>query len=341
MNERKKKSGFGRVVIALIFLVLIGFFAVKGFISFLQSPVADKQSLPGGKNGKQTAFVVNPGETVSDVAQNLEEKGIIRSALFFKMSAKDLGLEGINAGDFIISPAMSNSEIIEVFKGGSADVRVTLIEGWRVEQMARQLRESLKIDDVDFLETAGQYEGHLFPDTYFFHPDASVATIVQTLRDTFDRKYTTELQDKIKARGLTPEQGVILASIVEREGRSKEVRTEVASVLLKRFKMGMKLDADATVQYAKDSQKLKNRTLEKFWQPVLVSDYTGIISPYNTYLNNGFPPKPIANPSLMSLEAVANANSNTPYLYYYHDLAGNSYYAKTLEEHNANVAAHR
>lgn len=331
--ERRRKSGFGRAVIALIILVLVSFFLIKGFIGFLQSP-ADK-------NGKQIAFVVNPRETVSDVAQNLEKKGIIRSALFFKMSAKDAGLEGINAGDFIISPAMSNNEIIEVFKGDSADVRVTLLEGWRIEEMARELNSKLEIQNSKFIEAANEYEGYLFPDTYFFHPDVSVETIIETLRANFDRKYSEDLQKRIKAQGLTPEQGVILASIVEREGRSKEVRTNVASILLKRFKMGMKLDADATVQYAKDSQKLKNGNLEKFWQPVLIADYQGVVSPYNTYTNNGFPPGPIANPSLMSLEAVANANPETPYLYYYHDLAGNSYYARTLDEHNANVAAHR
>ena len=128
---------------------------------------------------------------------------------------------------------------------------------------------------------------------------------------------------------------------MEREGRSEKVRTEVAGVLLNRLEMGMKLDIDATVQYAKDSQKLKNGNIEKFWEPVLVADYQGVVSSYNTYTNNGLPPGPIANPSLMSLKAVANADPNSPYVYYYHDLQGNSYYAKTLEEHNENVASHR
>lgn len=333
MNERKRKNGFGRVVLAILILVAVGFFLVKSYINFLQTPVDG--------SGKQIAFVVNSGETVSDVARNLEEKKIIRSAFFFKMTAKNLGLTGINAGDFVISPAMNNAEIIDVFKGGSTDIKVTLIEGWRNEEIARKLNSELKIDQKEFLEKAKEYEGYLFPDTYFFHPDATVDTIIQTLRANFDRKYTQELQKKIISKGLTPEQGVILASIVEREGRSREVRTQVASILLNRFEIGMKLDADATVQFAKDSQKLKNGTLEKFWQPILISDYTGVISPYNTYLNNGLPPAPIANPSLMSLEAVANSDPNTPYIYYFHDSQGNSYYAKTLEEHNANVAAHR
>lgn len=332
MTYMKRKKGFGKVILALIFLVLAGFFIFKAYLGFLQGS-ADK-------NGKQVAFVINPGETVSDAASDLEKKGIIRSAFAFKLAAKDAGLTGVNAGDFIISPAMSNAQIIEVLKGGSTDIRITLIEGWRVEEMAKKLNLELKIQNSEFIDKAKKYEGYLFPDTYFFHPDASIETIIETLRSTFDKKYSADLQKKIKALGLTPEQGVILASIVEREGRSKEARTQVAGILLKRFNMGMKLDIDATVQYAKDSQKLKDGTLEKFWQPILTTD-TGVISPYNTYLNNGFPPTPIANPSLMSLQAVADANPSTPYLYYFHNLKGDSYYARTLEEHDANVAAHR
>jgi UPF0755 protein len=333
MIERKRKSNFGRVFIALLILGLAAYFGFKMYLGYLQGPV--------DKNGKQVAFVVNPGETVSDVANKLEEQGLVRSGFVFKIAAKDAGLTGVNAGDFVLSPAMSNSEIISAFKEGSDDIRVTLIEGWRVEQIAKALNETMGINEAEFIAAAKEDEGYLFPDTYLFHPDATIDTILRTLKGNFEKKYTEELQSKIKAQGLTPEQGVILASIVEREGRSKEVRTNVASILLKRFKMGMKLDADATVQYAKDTQKLKNGTLEKFWQPVVVADYQGVVSPYNTYTNNGFPPGPIANPSLMSLQAVADADSGTPYVYYYHDSQGNSYYARTLDEHNANVAAHR
>jgi UPF0755 protein len=159
------------------------------------------------------------------------------------------------------------------------------------------------------------------------------------MKNTFDSRFTTELQSQIRAQGLTPEEGVTLASLVEREARSDKVRTEVAGILLKRFKMGMKLDVDATVQYAKDSQTLKSGSRPtKFWQPITQEEYQSIKSPYNTYLNAGLPPTPICNPSLSSLKAVANANASTPYLFYYHDASGNTYYAKTLEEHNANVS---
>lgn len=333
MDRRKKSNPVFKIIAFLIVLGVIGYFAFQGYIGYLKSPVDSK--------GEQVAFVVSPGETLTDVAGRLEEEGVIRSAFAFKMSAKDADFTGVNVGDFIVSPAMTHSEIIEAFKEGSTDVRVTLLEGWRVEQIAKELNKTLKIDEKEFIAAAKKYEGYLFPDTYLFNPDASIETVINIMRGNFDRKYTEELRKQIKAKGLTPEEGVILASIVEREGRSEKVRTEVAGVLLNRLDMGMKLDIDATVQYAKDSQKLQNGTLQKFWEPILIADYSGVISPYNTYLNPGLPPGPIANPSLMSLKAVANADLNSPYVYYFHDSAGNSHYAKTLEEHNENVANNR
>jgi UPF0755 protein len=328
--QKKKKSPF-RFLIWLIILIVLIFFGVKWYLGYLQSPV--------DKNGKVEAFVVKKGETVSEVADRLEKERFIRSSLIFKYLYNQNQKESaIQAGDFKISSAMSTEEIIKTLSQGAVDKWVTLLEGWRNEQMADELNAELGISKEEFLKQAKQ--GFMFPDTYLFNPKASVSTIVSILENTFDQKYTDELKNKIKAKGLTPEQGVILASIVEREARSDEVRTQVASILLKRLKMGMALNADATVQYAKDTASYKNGTLKKFWQPVTQADYKEVISPFNTYLHPGLPPAPISNPSVSSLKAVANAISNTPYTYYYHDSKGNSYYATTLEEHNENVANH-
>ena len=106
--------------------------------------------------------------------------------------------------------------------------------------------------------------------------------------------------------------------------------------------MGMKLDIDATVRYALDSVEYrKSGKVEKYWQAIRQADYSGVESPYNTYLNNGLPPAPICNPSLSSLNAVANADTTTPYLFYFHNVKGETYYAETLDEHNENVSKYR
>lgn len=210
--------------------------------------------------------------------------------------------------------------------------KVTLIEGWRVEEMATKLNKELGIKNEDFLKVAK--EGYMFPDTYFFEVDASASAVAKKLKSTFDDKYDETLQAKIKKLGLTPAQGVILASIVEREARSNEARRMVASILLRRYKIDMGLNVDASIQYALGYQPQE----KSWWKKSLTKNDLKINSPYNTYIHAGLPPTPICNPSLSSLEAVANADPKTPYLYYSHDSEGVSHYAKTLEEHNQNIA---
>lgn len=334
-HRQNKKTGVGKLVILLlaifVLLIMVGFF----YWNYLQSPVNPKDT-------QLQAFVIVEGDSLYTIAQKLEDQRLIKSSFVFRQVAKSDGrLSKIEPGTVKISAAMSIKDIINALTEGSVDRWVTLLEGWRVEQMGLQIEAKLGIKKDEFIKAAKPYEGYLFPDTYLFNKEATVEDLVSTLRNTFDQRYTKELQQKIRSKGITPEQGVILASIVEREARSDKVRTEIAGILLKRFKMGMALNADATVQYAKDSQRLASGDLEKFWQPITQADYKNVDSPYNTYLHAALPPTPIANPSLSSLNAVANANPNTPYVYYYHDTKGNTYYAKTLDEHNANVARYK
>jgi UPF0755 protein len=311
------------VILILFFLALFGWY--NGQLSSLDSSNKDLQ-----------VFVVPKGAGVSEIANKLKQEKLIKSELVFKVYLKQNSLaDKLQAGSFKLSPSMSVAEITKELQGGSLDTWVTLLEGWRVEEIAEKLNSELGIKNSEFLKSSK--EGYMFPDTYLFPKEATVDLITKTMKDNFDKKYTGELQNKIKKNGLTPAQGVILASIVEREARSSDVRTKVASILLKRFKIGMGLNTDATIQYALGYQSSE----KSWWKKSLTRDDLKIDSEYNTYIHAGLPPTPICNPSVSSLEAVANADSSTPYLYYYHDSKGNSYYGKTLEEHNENVANHR
>lgn len=311
-------------LIASIIILMGIFFIIRGFwVSQLTSVSSDKSI---------KVFVIAKGAGVSEITKKLKEENLIKSELAFKVYIGQNNLtDKLQAGSYRLSPSMSVPELVKVLQTGSEDIWITLIEGWRIEEMADKLNKELGIDKKEFLKSAK--EGYMFPDTYLFPKEATVPYIADTLKKTFDSRFTAELRAKIRSQGLTEEQGVILASIVEREARSDKVRTQVAGILLKRFKIDMGLNADATIQYA-----LGKQTDGGWWKKNLTRDDLKIDSTYNTYLHRGFPPTPICNPSLSSLEAVANADPNTPYLYYYHDSKGNSYYAKTLEEQNQNAA---
>lgn len=321
-QKRRKRSPYRLLIVLLIFGAM-AFFGFKAYLGYLSSPVNPK--------GDTKAFVVKRGESILDVADKLETEGLIRSAWVFKYLYKSSGIK-IEAGDYKLSSAMSTEEVMKNLQNGSVDKWVTLLEGWRDEEMAEKLNKALGLSKEEFLKHAKQ--GYMFPDTYLFNPKVTASDVVLVLKNTFNQRYTDELQSKVISKGLTPDQGVILASIVEREARSDEVRTKIAGILLKRLKINMALNADATVQYALGYQPSE----KGWWKRHLTLSDLKVNSKYNTYIHPGLPPTPICNPSLSSLKAVANADYTTPFLYYYHDSQGNSYYARTLEEHNENAA---
>src|SRR3989344_3136203 len=312
-------------ILALVIIFLLLLFAVRGWWQFQTSSVSSDESVK--------TVIIPKGASVGEIATQLKKENLIKSELTFKLLARQNGLgDKLQAGTFQLSPAMSTIQIMEILSKGADDIWVTLIEGWRVEEMASEIAKNFEDNSESFVTNAE--EGYMFPDTYLFPKDSTVEFIAKTLRNTFNERYSEELKVKIRKQGLSDKEGVILASLVEREGRSDKVRTEIAGILLKRLNIGMKLDVDATVQYALGYQSAE----KSWWKRHITKEDKEIKSPYNTYKNPGLPPAPICNPSLSSLEAVANANPNTQYLYYYHDSKGNSHYGKTLEEHLENVA---
>ena len=168
---------------------------------------------------------------------------------------------------------------------------------------------------VGFTKLAATFEGYLFPDTYEVKIDITSVELIKLMRETFDKK-TSKLR-------ITPET-VILASIVERESIGDEDRSQIAGVYANRIKLDMKLEADPTIQYARGN-----------WAAITRDHYKSVISPYNTYLFDGWPPGPICSPGLKSLEAAA-APAKHDYLYFFH-AKGQTYFSKTYAEHAAKV----
>lgn len=273
----------------------------------------------GPKNSGDTEkrdFVVVENQKSADIAKKLETDGLIRSSFAFYLYLKIIGGK-ILPGTYELTSSQSGSEIASNIATGKIKVsKITIIEGWRATQMEDYFVSDKKMVQLrGFADKAKQYEGYLFPDTYEVRADITVDQLISLLRDTFN--------EKTKNLKITPET-VILASIVEREAAADGERTDIAGVYANRVKIGMKLEADPTVQYAKGS-----------WAALSIGETKTIISPYNTYLNIGWPPGPISSPGLKSLTAAANP-ANSGYLYFFH-AKGQTYFSKTYAEHQAKV----
>lgn len=209
------------------------------------------------------------------------------------------------------------------------DISITIVEGKRREEIAALLQEMGICSAESFLAATVNEEGTLFPDTYRFFPDTSVDDVVTTLQANYTKR-TAGLT-------LSPED-ITLASIVEREAQNDAERATIAGVYQNRLDIGMKLDADPTVQYAKDTLEYvaAGQPLTfSFWDPILRADYQGVVSPYNTYRTPGLPPGPIANPGLQSLKA-ALAPEDHSYFYFFHR-NGEIILSKTLAEQEAKL----
>ncbi len=284
------------------------------------------------ENGAAKIFVISPGESLSSIAKNLANEGLIRNKIVFYLVTKQLGIDKkIQAGDFRLTPSMDVYQVAKSLTHGTLDVWVTLIEGTRKEEMAQVVAQNLDVPETEFIKAAT--EGYLFPDTYLIPRDATVGGIIKTLEDNFNRRLSADLKQKAQAKGLSVDELIILASLVEKEARVDRDRPIVAGILLKRLRAGWPLQVDATVQYALGYQADE----KTWWKKNLTNADLKIDSPYNTYVNKGLPPAPICNPGLASIEAVVNAKENTPYWFYISDKSGKMHYAVTVEQQDANV----
>ncbi len=308
----------------------------------------DELTAPRDLNGVEQPFRVEQGESVSSIADRLEGFELISNGQAFYDYAVYTGIDlTIQSGDFIISPAQSIIDIAQVLqKFSPADATLVILPGWRMEEIAASLPTSgLDITPEEFLAAANTppqvlafaapttMEGFFYPDTYTLPRETTVDQLLDTIARNFTAHLTTDMQTAFANHNLTVLQTVILASIVEREAVHIEEAPQIAAVYLNRLAIGMKLDADPTVQYALGYQFDMNT----WWKNPLSLDDLNVSSPYNTYQILGLPPAPISNPGIEALNAVAYPELSS---YYYFraacDGSGYHVFAATLEEQIAN-----
>lgn len=310
-------------VVLFTSLVLVSVVGLAWYFWSLQ-PVSGVQE-------KQT-FIVRKGQAVSQIARDLEEAGLIRSATAFIAYTK-LQNSGtaIQAGSFSLSPNLSVPELIQEFSQGTEDIWITIPEGWRAEQVAASAASQLDSFDVAVfmdLVTRNDSEGKLFPDTYLVPRQMSEEQLHSLLLTTYERK--TQGLD-FETSSLSKDELLVLASLIQREARTYDQMRHVSGILVNRLDIGMPLQVDATLQYVKGN----NSPTGEWWSQPLAADKQ-LQSAYNTYQNAGLPPGPICNPGLDAVKAALDPLP-TDDLFYLHAPDGTMYYAQNLQDHNRNV----
>lgn len=282
------------------------------------------------------SIAISPGMNTKDIALLLREKGLISSERIFIYLVRLSGREKkFVSGSFDVPRGLRVDNLIDfIFEVKPKTVWVTIPEGFSSREIAERLEASGVISKEAFLDALNRevngnypsfirppYEGFLFPDTYEFYIGTPPEDVIKRFLDRFVEILPKDFVKKANRLGLTPREAIILASLIEKEAKVDEERPVIAQVLLKRLKIGMKLQCDATVQYALGKTK-----------PILTYQDLKVESPYNTYLHYGLPPGPICNPGLSSIKSAVNP-SNTDYLFYFTKGDGVHIFSKTYKEH--------
>lgn len=327
LDPKKKPLYLGAAAVFLLFVLPI-------FTYLYYNLALDRPA----QNDREKVFKIDRGEGVSAISSRLYAENLINSRALFDTYIVISGQQAdLQAGVYTITAGYSVRQLVELFSRGTNDLRVTFLEGWRVEEIAQAAEDKFEqIDYEDFVKRAKVDEGRLFPDTYEFNMESDEGTIIEAMKANFVTRTETVLTLEALAKaGLSADQVVTIASIVEREVNTEADRKVVAGILLKRFREDRKLDADATVQYAVAPRGTED---ERIWWPKNITGQDlASESPYNTRKVTGLPPTPICNPGLDAIKAVLDP-TETDYYYYLTDSAGVTRYAATLEAHNQNIA---
>jgi UPF0755 protein len=322
--------GFARFVSLLVFLVILLATLVAGGLVILHRAYSE----PGPLAAK-TRLVIPRGASGHDIGATLAEAGVAADARLFALAIRLFAAnQPLRAGEYDFAPGVSLRDAVAKLQAGETVVRrLTVAEGLTTRAALAEIAEAPGLTgDVPGTDTVG--EGTLLPETYHYNWGDSRADVVARMqadqRAALDRLWAARAPDLPLA---TPQEALVLASIVERETAVGAERPLVAGVFINRLNRGMRLQSDPTVAYGLVGPgEPLDRALTR---TDLETDH-----PYNTYTRDGLPPGPIANPGLASIAAVLNP-AETDALYFVADGEGGHAFARTLAEHNRNVARWR
>ncbi|MCA9364851.1 MAG: endolytic transglycosylase MltG [Candidatus Moranbacteria bacterium] len=322
----------GLLVLSLIFLG--GYFLLESLLS-----------VPGQTVLERTVEI-DSGFNILEIGDVLAREQVVRSKYLFVYYVLKEGYRGqIVAGSYLFPAKPLIADVVSLIvrnDGSMEDVVVTFPEGWTIEEMAERLNEfelpgdefvSLALDDegASFrssfsslgIPSEQTLEGYLFPDTYRFSADSSAEDIITRMVGNFRYRILTQETDLFLAeREITLHETITMASIVEREVRVSSDRRMVSDLFWRRLELGMLLQSDATVEYARGEKKVQHSIEE-----------TRVDSPYNTYVFPGLPPGPISNPGIDSISAVLDPFPNSFLFFLNNPQTGETVFSQTFDEH--------
>lgn len=334
--KKPKNKRILKIIASVMLVIVVAIASIAAWYTMQLAPV-------DSSNKDRQVVKIEVGTTPSQIAELLKEEGLIRDRTAFLWNARFKGVQNqLKAGTYRLSPSESTPEIIDHLSSGKGDtINVTFLPGETVAEHKKVLvkagYEPAEIDaafaktyDSPLFEgkpATADLEGYIYGETYTFGADTSVEAILQ---HTFDHYYQIiqkhDLVAKFKAQGLSLYQGITLASIVQREaGSFKKDMPQIAQVFYTRLSIDMQLGSDVTYQYAADKMGVPRDV--------------NLDSPYNTRRYPGLPPGPIASPGEEALLAVANPASGD-YIYFLSGDDNVTYFARTLQEHEANIRNH-
>lgn len=303
---------------AVLALAVVAFLVVRQLYTQGLKPV-------DATSETELSVTIESGATLDEITAQLKQEGLIRSTWAFQWYVTSKGARSsLQAGTYSLSPRQSTGEIVVQLSHGKVTTNlVTIIPGQRLGKIRNTLiNYGFSEADVDAAldptiyassspvlvhkPPAASLEGFIYPDSYQKGSNTTPQQIISQALAEMDKKLTSDLRDAFAAQGLSTYEGIILASIVEREVSRPEDRTQVAQVFLKRLRLDVALQSNAIEYY------------------------------FNSYQNPGLPPTPISNVTLNSLQSVAHP-ANTDWLYFVSGDDGTTHFSKTLQEHELNV----